>query len=165
MVGDSYWWRLSEVTDHLSLDPQGPWKPVYSAFGGLGLYKRESLKGCRYYGTVTRDLEKMMLIWLEKAKTKDNVCFLNDYQERLKTLTIINLTQKEIGNRDVLDNEIGVRLYNAHGLGKIVWLSCTRNSTLPWTCEHIPLHASMALKGHDKIFINPRLISNHPLRE
>ncbi|MBS0604573.1 MAG: hypothetical protein JSS60_05995 [Verrucomicrobia bacterium] len=56
---------------------------------------------------------------------------------------------------------MGVRLHNANGLGRVVWFSCTRKCTLPWTCEHVPFHASMILKGHDRLFINPRLTTIH----
>lgn len=162
LIGDKYWKRLDELRSRFSLNPQGPWKKVYSAFGGLGIYKREALIGCRYSGVVTKDLEKVVTAWIEKATAAKEVCFLNEYKQLLATAQVIDLRQDHLSNRKLLPDEIGVRMQNGNGLGKIVWFSCTRKRTLPWTCEHIPLHASMILHGHDKIFINPRLISNHP---
>lgn len=31
-----------------------------------------------------------------------------------------------------------------------------------YTCEHVPLHASMALQGHGKFFINPQMLLQYP---
>lgn len=157
LLGDEYWTRLSEIYDRLSL--QGAWRRVYSAFGGLGIYKRESIRGCRYSGVVTRDMEKVVLSWLAQAENNPNTCFLQDYKKRLATWTIIDLKEKRLADRKEFPEELGMRLHNKHGLGQVVWFSCNKHSTLPWTCEHITLHASMALQGHANIFINPRLIS------
>ncbi|MGC1879441.1 MAG: glycosyltransferase [Rhabdochlamydiaceae bacterium] len=160
LIGEKYWAHLNQIRDRLSLDPNGPWRKVYSAFGGLGIYKRESIKGCRYSGVVTKDLEKVVTVWLEGGNR--GVCFWEEYQQLLTTTKIIELSEECVANRKLFPDQLGVRLRNGNGLGKIVWFSCTKKRTLPWTCEHIPFHASMSLRGHDKIFINPRLISNHP---
>ena len=162
LIGERYWKNLNTMREKFTIDASGPWKKVYSAFGGLGIYKKASIKGCRYSGIVTKDLEQLVQKWLDQAQSVKNVCFLNDYQQLLSTTQVVDITDERLSNRKTLPLEVGVRLKNKSGLGKVVWFSCTKKRTLPWTCEHIPLHASMILQGHDKIFINPRLTSNHP---
>lgn len=160
LIGMYYWDHLDEIRSRFNLDKEGPWVPVYSAFGGVGIYKRDAIKSCRYSGVVTKDLEHMMLLWLKDAETKEEICFMQEYQRLLKTTEIMDLKDSYFAKRKSHPAEvIGLRLHNEYGLGKIVWFSCTRHFTLPSTCEHIPFHASMARKGHGKIFINPRLIS------
>ena len=162
LLGEKYWQNLDRIRARFSLDPNGPWRKVYSAFGGLGIYKRQAIKGCRYSGVVTKDLERAIMAWLEIAKQNENVCLWDEYQQLLSTVEVIDLVKECLSERKLFPRELGIRLQNEHGLGKIIWFSCTRKCTLPWTCEHVPFHASMALRGHDKLFINPRLISNHP---
>jgi hypothetical protein len=158
LLGKPYWDRINEIRSRFVIDPQGPWIPVYSAFGGMGIYKRDAIQGCRYSGVVTKDLEKAVISWLEKAKNDEEICFLKDYNSLLKTSKILDL-KKPLSKKKRTHEKIGVRLHNEWGLGEVVWFSCENKFKLPTTCEHIPFHASMAVKGHDKIFINPRLIA------
>ncbi len=161
LIGDRFWKHLGDIRSKFILDKQGPWRKVYSAFGGLGIYKREAIKGCRYSGVVTRDLEILTLTWLKKVyEAQHDFCFLNYYQELLATTPVINLYTDYLIDRKDYPDEIGMVISNNRGLGKIAWFSCTPKKTLPWTCEHVTFHATMILRGHDKIFINPRLISN-----
>jgi hypothetical protein len=162
LLGTKYWENFKKVLARFSLDPNGPWRKVYSAFGGIGIYKRESIKGCRYSGTVTRDLEKVVIDWLKKANDSKDVCLWDEYQELRSSATVITLKKKRISDRKEYPKELGIRLMNPLGIGRIVWFSCTQGTTLPWTCEHVPFHASMTLRGHDKIYINPRIIVNWP---
>jgi glycosyltransferase involved in cell wall biosynthesis len=163
LIGEKYWHHLPRMRAQFSLDPKGPWRRVYSAFGGLGIYQRKSIEGCRYSGVVTKDLEKNVTTWLEKAyRAKKEVCFLDEYKHLLSNAQIIDLNKEYLSDREKFPNEVGMRLQNKNGIGHLVWFSCTKNRTLPWTCEHIPFHASMIVRGHDKIFVNPRMISEHP---
>ncbi len=162
LLGEKYWQHLDKMRVRFSLDSKGPWRKVYSAFGGLGIYKRKSIKGCRYSGIVTKDLETTVITWLDHVKDGKDVCFWNEYQQLLNEAPVIDLKTEHLLNRKLLPREFGIRLQNEKGMGKLIWFSCTRKRTLPWVCEHVPFHASMILQGHDKIFINPRLISNHP---
>ncbi len=159
LIGMTYWNNLDEIRSRFVIDKKGPWISVYSAFGGVGIYKREAIKNCRYSGVVTKDLEQMMLVWLKEAEKKEGICFMREYQALLKTTKVVDLTDNYFSKRKSYPDVIGVRLHNENGIGKIVWFSCTRSFTLPSTCEHIPFHASMAVRGHGRIFINPRLIS------
>jgi glycosyltransferase involved in cell wall biosynthesis len=155
LVGSLYWHRLDDIRKGFVLSPDDGWKKVYSAFGGLGIYKRDACKGCRYSGVVTQDLETVTLQWLEKARQTQGVCFLKEYEELLAKTKPITLSGKPLKNRDRYPEEIGLKMQR----GNLVWFSCTPESTLPWTCEHVPFHASMILKGRDKIFINPKIHS------
>lgn len=160
LIGDEFFYNIDSIRTHFHLDRSGPWRSVYSAFGGLGIYKRSSIKRCRYSGVVTKDLERVVTRWLEQAyQDGTTVCFLDIYSHLLDAMHPIDLYKKRLSPRHRFPEHLGLRLHNDWGLGKIVWFSCTQKATLPWTCEHIPFHASMILRGHDKIFINPRLIS------
>lgn len=162
LLGELYWTEIDKIRARFSFDPEGAWRKVYSAFGGLGIYKRASIRGCRYSGVVTKDLEKVVASWLVLANTQPDVCSLKEYKQLLTSTPIIEMKQDRLSSRKRLADKLGVRMKNGDGEGQIVWFSCTRKKTLPWTCEHVPFHASMILHGNDKIFINPRLISDHP---
>lgn len=107
LLGNYYWHAIHEIRSQFHLDPH-QWRKVYSAFGGLGIYKKEAIAGCRYSAIFTNSLKAYVLSWL-------------------------NLSQST----------------------PVTWLS-------DFTCEHINFHAEMAARGHNKLFINPRLICNHP---
>jgi hypothetical protein len=160
LIGQEWQNHIQEMTSRFSLDPNGPWRKVYSAFGGLGIYKRNAMKKCRYSGVVTSDLEKVVKQWLERAYAEKDVCFMGVYQWLLSSTYVIDLYNERLSGRHRLPDRLGVRLYNENGNGDIVWFSCMRGKTLPWTCEHVTFHASMILKGHDRIFINPRIVSS-----
>ena len=153
LVGDLYWKKLAEIEKHFVFDEKGPWKKVYSAFGGLGIYKREALKGCRYSGVVTEDLEHVVEQWLVKAREGKEVCLFKEYEALLTATTPIRLSGTPLAKREKYPEEIGVQLMK----GSVVWFSCTKKATLPWTCEHIPLHASMERQGRGRFFVNPKL--------
>lgn len=161
LLGQIYWQKLEEIRSRFSLDPN-VWRKVYSAFGGMAIYKREALRGCRYSGVVTKDLEKAVLGWLKVARAAQDVYLLKEYDALLSSAHILSLSQSRLSERDKFPAQIGIRFNNACGLGEIAWFSCTPEKTLPWTCEHIPFHASMAVRGHDKLFINPRWRCEHP---
>ena len=55
LIGNQWWDMRGKLK--LKLDKKGTWYPVFSAFGGMGIYKRDALKGCKYSALVTKDLE------------------------------------------------------------------------------------------------------------
>lgn len=157
LLGDTYWKKLDLMWENLKFEEDGSWMDVYSAFGGIGIYKRDSLKGCRYSGVVTRDLEKATNIWLSQSKRNESPLFLSEYENLLSESQIVNTSWGlPLKNRERYPDRIGVSFEK----GNIVWLSCTDRMTLPWTCEHVPLHASMMLKGNGRFFINPKIKCN-----
>ena len=56
LMGDSIYEDLSFIPMYLA--EKNDWLPVYSAFGGLGIYKRASIIHFSYEGHVTNDLRK-----------------------------------------------------------------------------------------------------------
>jgi len=157
LVGSYYWSHLNLIRREFILRPSDPWKKVYSAFGGFGIYKREALRGCHYSGVVTDDLDTVTIQWLAKAREKGSVPFLDEYDRLLIMYPAMELNAKNLVDRNKYPANLGIRLRN----GTTTWFSCTPDATLPWTCEHVTLHASMILKGHDRFFINPK-IRSHP---
>lgn len=109
--------------------------PVYSAFGGLAIYKRNSVLLSSYTGHTTDDL---MLF----------------YQKIMASLSQSNLAvQKYL-------SQIGI---NPHATlaPKDIPIHFINNSgyyDYPVCCEHVTFHGSMIVNGFDKMFINPRMI-------
>lgn len=154
LIGPDYW----GYTPQLSINLSTHWKKVYSAFGGLGIYKREALKGCCYSGTVTKDLEAQVAKWLERARALKQVTLLKEYEEKLKSKPIVELSTDRFVTREWFVTEFGLKMHNIYGSGQVVWFSCNKDRSLPIVCEHLPLHASMAERGHNRLFINPRIL-------
>lgn len=157
LVGKELWKKALGVDLHLS--ETGEWKLVYSAFGGLGIYKRDAIRGCRYSGVVTNELETLMQGWIREG-IKRSVFLAKDYQELLKSAPIVDVYGSMLSDRAKYPSCIGMRLHQ-HG-AKVVWFGVGLDKTLPTVCEHVPFHASMISKGRDKIYLNPRLQSTHP---
>ncbi len=157
LLGKTYWKRIWDYD--LQLSASGEWKKVYSAFGGLGIYKREAIRGCRYSGVVTAELETLMEGWIREGM-KNSVFLAKEYEELLKTVPIINVAGDRLVNRKRYPSCIGMKLH-AHG-AKVVWFGVDDKIACPITCEHITFHAAMITRGRDKIYINPNLKSMHP---
>lgn len=113
----------------------------YSAFGGMAIYKTATLLKFRYSGTVTKDLE--------------------DYYKKITA----ELPQD---HRDVQKYLKKMRVQKVEDLADLP-LSFEHNAPLehpddyePVTCcEHVPLHATMALSGHGKFYINSKMIMQY----
>ncbi len=132
------------------------WYPVYSAFGGLGIYKKASIKGCRYSGLVTKDMETLAKKIIEEGK-KTNHPIINKYlkeKEQLKGL--VNIFKPSIGLPYIKDEEIGIMLQDTPDA--LVWRMNSFVYQYPVTCDTVPFHASMIVNGHGKLFINPRML-------
>jgi hypothetical protein len=114
------------------------------------------MRGCRYSGVVTEDMEFLVSKWLDEARQTGDVCLLKEYEELLVNAKIVDLSGPFLQRREEYPTDLGVRMPG----GNVVWFSCMPKDTLPWTCEHVPFHASMILRGHDRIFINPKIRNN-----
>jgi glycosyltransferase involved in cell wall biosynthesis len=116
-----------------------PWVSVYSAFGGLGIYKMTSLKNSWYSGVVTRKLKKYYENILEEVPKEHphlkKYCFINRF--------------------NFFNQKIPV-LFRRN----TPW-ETPKNYPFVICCEHVPLHASMALEGFDKFYVNPNLIMQY----
>ncbi len=152
----NWWWH-----NHgwFTIPKEDPWVPVYSAFNGLAIYKRNSLKGSWYSGSVNLDVELAFRNWLEKAKEQDHP-YIEAHEEiisQLPTHTLAEVTKKD--GRQQLPETFGFVFEK--GPSNIVWVNHHAKRKLPELCEHIALHASMANKGFGKLYINPSLITHY----
>ncbi len=113
------------------------WQPVYSAFGGLAIYKTSSLFPFSYSGIVTEEL---------RAYYKAILCSLpQDHEYINRYLDLIGIAR--LSQRSKIP--ILFRINN-HGEHSDDYPAVT-------CCEHVPLHASMAVHGFGKIYINPKM--------
>jgi hypothetical protein len=110
--------------------------PVLNAFGGLAVYRSSSLRGCRYSGVVTKDLHEM------------NLKFIREHPDHPSVKAL-----KEKPETHYHGAQLGLYLFD-----KEVFYRNNSGYNYPVVCEHVPLHASMRMKGHDKMFILPPLI-------
>lgn len=147
-----FWWRLHK---QLILDPHGDWYPVQSAFGGCGIYKKESIKGCRYSALVTQDLARCIEQTIQKNKNSSWLIqwYLQDLQNIQSLVAITNIST-QLPN--IKDEKVGIKIPNLSQC--IIWRMNSDVYKYPGVCEHVPFHASMIARGHDKLFINPRLV-------
>ena len=63
------WYRLPK---EFALEQNSDWYPVYSAFGGYGIYKKSSIIGCRYSALVTEDLEKVARVIIDQGTSSSH---------------------------------------------------------------------------------------------
>lgn len=151
------WWWLHH--SWLTIPPDAPWYPVYSAFNGLAIYKRESLRGSYYSGVVTPDVDIAVKRWIDQAELEghDHIRVYRALTNNLPTYTSTEVSTVSI--RTNLPPIIGLTLENS--LNKLIWINERSKAILPDICEHVALHASMTNKGHGKLFINPALITHY----
>ena len=140
------YWTTDLYNTWFSID-QEEWLPVYSAFGGLAIYKMRSILPFIYSGIVTEDL---------KAYYKEIIRLTpKDHRHIRKYLKMIGKAKTK-RTSDI--SIIFVQNTPEHQPTDYPFITC---------CEHVPLHASMALNGFGKFFINPKLkferteINNH----
>lgn len=115
---------------------QDTWSQVFSSFGGLAIYKTKTITQFSYAGTVTADLKAY-------------------YQHIIQTLAPTNPQLKQYLQRLRLDENTPP--------AEVPVVFCVNSPEVPpdyqtvTCCEHLPLHASMALNGFNRFFVNPRL--------
>lgn len=130
LLGDNWW--LSENIPKLCFK-NDEFIPVYSAFGGLAIYKTDSILPFSYSAKVTEDVKQFyeeILLSIDKPNRH-----LEMYME------INKLPGKKF------ERGMPVNFFKKK--------SSEDKSTS--CCEHICLHASMILNGFGKIFINPKM--------
>lgn len=128
IFSEDWWGEIRRCPLYYSGDT---WIPVYSAFGGLAIYRRSSLLGCSYVGYVTDDLSQVIrkILVSGEAATHQVQKYLNmigAQNSPLETVPIIYQCNSGYHGESVC-------------------------------CEHVTLHASMILKGKGKLFINPQM--------
>lgn len=139
-----------------SLKKTDQWCPVYSAFGGIGIYKRASIEGCRYSALITDDLEKVTKQIIDQYKPLNHPViskYCNDIANLNSTIQILN---PQLNLPKIKDPYTGILINDDPEA--LVWRMNSFTYQYPIVCEHVPFHASMITKGKGKLFINPRLV-------
>ncbi|MBS0655169.1 MAG: hypothetical protein JSR46_05290 [Verrucomicrobia bacterium] len=133
LLNYEFWHELSSTG--FALEP-APWQRVFSAFGGLAIYKTDAIKKFSYSGVVTKDLQKYY---------KQIALSLPKGHMHLKKY--LKITGKRAGQKLEFRKNC------------LEWQRKSDNSIT--VCEHVALHASMALKGHGIFYINPKLVMQY----
>lgn len=139
LLGDKLYYKLCEERIKLT---GSKWVPCYSAFGGLAIYKFQSIIPFFYSGTVTKDLKNFYKIIMQSLSMTHT--FVKSYLKILNLNNEGNLSNIPIVFRDNFSSEHDEGF---HGI------TC---------CEHVPLHASMATHGFRKFYINPQMRMIYP---
>lgn len=137
LLGDPWWPECGSTP--FTLDEKGEWVSVYSAFGGLAIYKMESISGCEYSGIVTSDLEDYYRFILESTPRPNS--------QISKYYDLNHIKPKE--------SKIPV-VFRANTPSER-----PRNYRFVTCCEHLPFYASMFCRGHGKFFINPKMVMTY----
>lgn len=152
LLGNEEWY----VPKHFSLSRNDDWYQVYSAFGGCGIYKKSSIEGCRYSAVVTQDLEKSAQDIIEQGKLTNHPAIVKYLLGLKKLQKQIILSSPTPHLSQIKDSLTGIVLFNCPN--SLIWKMNSFTYQYPVVCEHVPFHASMIVKGHGKIFINPRMV-------
>lgn len=157
LIGHYNWYKKKESRPLTKYDD---WYPVYSAFGGCGIYKKKSIKGCRYSGIVTPDLEKVAKIIIETGMLNNHpivLYYLND----LKNIKFRHYIEKDSHDLKKITDYKTTGITIQQHPEALIWRMNSFTYQYPATCEHVTFHASMIVKGHDKLFINPRMLFHY----
>lgn len=147
----NWWWYNPK---NFNLKNYEPWYPVISAFGGCGIYKKDSIKGCRYSGIVNDELCINVKKIIENNESNFFVQRYFDEIKKIKNLRLINSYDKVFQN--FTDPNDGIIINNfSHD---IVWRMSSFVYSFPSVCEHVPFHAAMINRGKNKLFIVPNFI-------
>lgn len=126
-----YWWKKTSVKIHRQVLRHGL-VPVYSAFGGMTVYRWEAIEGLRYSGSIDEEYHKDVL-------ARSN--------EPLGLATRFDLWKA----RRKLQREREVNGSDLFGDGSIYLNNSGYDH--PVVCEHVPFHAAMRNRGAGRIFI------------
>lgn len=149
LIGDCFWRMLGLMPLRFTPD-QKPFR-VYSAFGGLAMYKKDSLMGCRYSGVATAELEQVAnTIMQNREKAANKKSFKQKCSHWGKKI------KKRFRRHKHRDEEE----FNKQCTYPVTFKANTWHDG-PVVCEHVTLHASMILKGRDKIYVDPALICQY----
>jgi hypothetical protein len=110
--------------------------PVFSAFGGIGIYKASCIRGLRYTGTITKDVHSVF------------TRFCEDHPDHPWVHHIRNKPTTHLDGA-----LLGIYLYDSK-------LFYKNNSGYNYQviCEHVPFHSAMICRGHSRLFVEPSLL-------
>jgi hypothetical protein len=155
LLGRDWYQSFESREKSIQLNKESDWFPVYSAFGGCGIYKKSSIVDCWYSGLVTQDTEKLMRILVDQGISSLHSQALL-YQEKERAAKEFVHVSQISSHPNIQDQNIGIILHEFEN--SLIWRMNTFTFGYPSVCEHVPFHASMIMNGHGKLFINPRLI-------
>lgn len=127
------WWQMCKDL-HFTVSGED-WPPVYSAFGGLAIYRYSSLKDSWYSGATTKDVKDFY-----RTIIKDL-----DPDHHHWQMYLARLHHNGSGNVPI------VFTHNTSWEHAMNHLQVT-------CCEHVGLHAAMHKKGFNKFYINPKMM-------
>ena len=148
LLGNYWWYRPKK----LHLTKEDAWYPVLSAFGGCGIYKKEAIKHCYYSALVNRELALFYEAIIKHYAANQEV---QKYLDDCKTLNQSSIYEISSLLPDVRD-KVAVKIPAIHD--SMLWQMSSFVYKYPSVCEHVTFHAAMILQGHDRLFINPRLV-------
>lgn len=110
--------------------------PVFSAFGGIGIYRASAIRGLRYNGTITEDVHSVFSRFCQQYPAHPWV------QQVCKKPTTH------------LDGALlGIYLHD-----KQLFYKNNSGYNYPVICEHVPFHSAMICRGHSRLFVEPSLL-------
>jgi len=107
--------------------------PIYSAFAGIGIYKKEIFDNIEYTCMITEDIYNFYKKLLQKC---DN-----------------NI--RDVATKSCYKFGDGVYMFD-----NSIQLKKNSGCNYPMVCEHVGLHFTMINKGYSKLFINPKMVYN-----
>ena len=148
------WWQMNKTC---VLNKTDDWYPVYSGFGGCGIYKKSSVVDCHYSALVTPDFENVVREILDQGRMSSHPQILNYYNQLKELKGVLALPRPVPNMKKYEDPNIGFIL-NSDFPDPVIWKMDNYMFQYPSVCEHVTFHASMIVRGHGKLFVNPRLI-------
>jgi len=134
LMGDIFWYQLGKK--HFSISPEEDRIiPVYSAFGGIGIYKKKIFRDNHYDCIVNDDVKEFY----------ENLLFHKGKTEMLYTPFTEPCSKFPYGLKD---NETGIFWKSNSGYDK------------PVVCEHVCLNLGLINKEY-RLGINPKMIYYH----
>lgn len=128
IIGEYFWHSIKQFT----IDINSNLMPVYSAFGGIGIYKKHLFKLFKYDCLVTDDIKKFY----------NKILSNETFDENIKQIIKSPDTKFPAGYLDQ-DNT------------NIFW-KANSGYNQPVICEHVTLNLALINNGY-KLFINPKL--------
>ncbi len=126
-----------------SIAPSEPLIPVMSAFGGIGIYRAEAIKGNRYSAIPTVALDKLYRTIYEKFPEHPECKIVSAVQKNPET--------------HIRGSLLGIYLHGSKENKAFFYFNCS-GANYPIVCEHVSFHAQMIDAGFDKLYVCPGLI-------
>lgn len=161
IIGHDEWYQDNKRK--YFLEKRDDWYPVYSAFGGCGIYKKEVFRDCKYSARVTLETAKFYNDFIinnpEHKVVQEYLKYINEEcADNRNTFRIRGEIPGKIRTlMNMQNHHLGIKTDTIETFPNIIWRMNSLVYTFPGLCEHVPLHFSMINSDYNKLFINPRL--------